>query len=316
MLVAPTSGPIGLVHWWALSPAAVVRMLAVLGFTDATVSLHSPPRMTSAPPLFTVVAHRPASRVVQVTAVSPPEAVLPREPETAAPELVDGLPMPPPHLRFLVAGTEEAESFLLLGRRGFDSLTRSVQRAGVELSELGQVLDFGCGVGRVLRHWHAVPGIKMHGTDLCEEAIDWAAKNLAFARFGTNGMAPVLAQAADAFGLVYALSVFTHLPGALQLPWFLELLRVVRPGGLLYLTTHGAYYRPLLGAGHQEEFDAGRLVVGGEEAPGSNHCAAYHPPAYMHSALLAQASVTLLEHLPCGATGNPMQDSWLIRKNL
>jgi len=56
----PTPPPIGHIHWWSLSPTAVKHMLAILGFTDAVVSIHSPTQMASQPPMFTVVARRPA----------------------------------------------------------------------------------------------------------------------------------------------------------------------------------------------------------------------------------------------------------------
>ncbi len=58
LIFAPSEPPSGVVHWWALSPDAIVFMLSKLGFSDATVTTHSPEMMTSKPPLFTVVAHR------------------------------------------------------------------------------------------------------------------------------------------------------------------------------------------------------------------------------------------------------------------
>ncbi len=58
MIFAPSPLPNGIVHWWALSPDAVRHMLSKLGFSDCVVTTHSPKRMSSAPPLFTVVARR------------------------------------------------------------------------------------------------------------------------------------------------------------------------------------------------------------------------------------------------------------------
>lgn len=58
MIFAPSPLPSGIVHWWALSPNAIRHMLHKLGFTECVVTTHSPKRMPSSPPLFTVVARR------------------------------------------------------------------------------------------------------------------------------------------------------------------------------------------------------------------------------------------------------------------
>ena len=48
------------------------------------------------------------------------------------------------------------------------------------------------------------------------------------------------------FDLIYAFSVFTHLAPAGQTFWIAELTRVLKPGGCLFLTTHGEHYLPQL----------------------------------------------------------------------
>lgn len=297
MLFNPTPPPVGLVHWWVLSPGAVVQMLRVLGFTETTVTTHAPAAMRPSPTMFTVVGRRPAS------------------PTREAGSAGDGseLPLPPPHLRHMVAGTDEPSVFLDLGRRGFDALISSLHAAGVEPSALGTVLDFGCGVGRVLRYWHRLE-VEMYGMDINLELIDWARDNLPFARFGTNPLQGPLTYADGAFGFVYALSVFTHLPERMQLYWLAELLRVLRPGGFLYFTTHGNWYRDRFTPEQCTEFDRGRPVVIEEERAGSNFCAAYHPESYVRRRIAAHPELRLVTFARQGAAGNPKQDSWLVQK--
>ena len=41
----------------------------------------------------------------------------------------------------------------------------------------------------------------------------------------------------DSFDVVYACSVFSHLPETLHLLWLAEIRRVLRPGGVLVATT-------------------------------------------------------------------------------
>ena len=68
----------------------------------------------------------------------------------------DGLPVPPPQLRMRVAGTPDLDWFLEGGRLGEQSIRAALGRYGVAVEELGALLDFGCGCGRVTRRWRGV----------------------------------------------------------------------------------------------------------------------------------------------------------------
>ena len=54
-------------------------------------------------------------------------------------------------------------------------------RSGVTIERLGAILDFGCGAGRVLRHWKSLEGPALHGTDYNPELVAWCAASLPFA---------------------------------------------------------------------------------------------------------------------------------------
>lgn len=311
MLFNPSPPPIGLVHWWSLSPGAIEQMLKVLGFTDTRVTTHVAENMQPPRRLFTVVGQRPGASRSRLASANSKEGGF--SAAATSSEHRD-LPLPPPRLRHLVAGTEDLDVFLQLGRRGFDALMNSLHTAGVTPSDLGPVLDFGCGVGRVLRYWRNVPGVEVHGTDVNPEGIGWAKENLRFAQVSTNRLEGPLEYPDGAFGLIYALSVFTHLPERMQYYWFFELLRVLRPGGFLYFTTHGAWYRRHLTPAQQADFDRGHPVVIDEARAGSNFCAAYHPEAAMRGLIAGIRGTRLAEFKQQGAAGNPQQDSWLVQK--
>jgi SAM-dependent methyltransferase len=231
----------------------------------------------------------------------------------SAPTPADGLPMPPAALIVRVAGTPDAAWFLESGRLAEEAIRDVLQGDGAPVETLGAILDFGCGCGRVTRRWAGLHGVNVSGSDRDERAIEWCRRNLPFAAFESNGLAPPLVFDDNAFDLVSALSVLTHLPEELQLLWLRELHRILRPGGRLVVSTHGAHYLSRLNAAERARFEAGELVVRWEEAAGSNLCAAYHPRSYVERTLLP-AGFALAGFVQEGAKGNPAQDLYLLRK--
>jgi SAM-dependent methyltransferase len=250
----------------------------------------------------------PALRVRDLARVA---QAIPRNLRYWRPSSPDGLPLPPSTLIYQVAGTADIPWFLEAGARAAESIQATLRRNGLELEAFRRILDFGCGCGRVARHWAALP-VEICGTDLHPGAIVWCQRNLPFGRFFVNDISPALPFEEGRFNLVYALSVFTHLPSALQRPWLLELLRVTAPGGYLLISTHGERYLPVLSAEQQSRFRAGELVVVGEDAAGSNRCGAYHPLEYVRGSMTAGS--VLVDFIPEGALGNPYQDLFLLRK--
>jgi SAM-dependent methyltransferase len=223
-----------------------------------------------------------------------------------------GIPIPPSRLIHLVSNTMDVAWFLEGGAAAALSIRAILADNGVDIAALGAILDFGCGAGRVVRHWSDLRAVEIHGTDYNPALISWCARNLPFARFRTNRLEGRLDFEDGRFGLIYALSVFTHLSEPLQAHWIGELTRVLRPGGFLILTTHGDCYLPRLSDEERSAYLAGRLVVRSEGREGSNHCAAFHPESFVRSTLARGLDV--VDFRPEGARGNPRQDLYLIRK--
>ncbi|MFM8272480.1 MAG: class I SAM-dependent methyltransferase, partial [Gemmata sp.] len=232
-----------------------------------------------------------------------------RPPEAPA---AGALPLPPDVLRLLVAGTDDAEWFLAAGRRAADALAALLARNGVAIESCDSVLDFGCGCGRVIRHLRHLPAA-LHGCDTNPVAVEWCGEHLPFASFAVNALESTLPYDAESFDLVYALSVFTHLPPHLQAHGMRELRRVLRPGGALVLSLHGDALAGKLTRAERADYRAGRLVVRGGDLAGTNHCATFHPPAFVRGPFATGFEVLEAEH--AGAAGNPPQDAWLLRKN-
>lgn len=104
-----------------------------------------------------------------------------------------------------------------------------------------RVLDFGCGVGRLLRQLTGEATVaEIEGCDMHQESIDWCRENLdpPF-RFFVNDASPPLAGVPDeTYDLIVAISVFTHLAEDWN-GWLAEIQRITKPGGLLMATFHG-----------------------------------------------------------------------------
>jgi SAM-dependent methyltransferase len=223
-----------------------------------------------------------------------------------------GLPIPPGSLIHKVANTESVPWFLSTGQAAADCLVAALKKNGLEFKSLGSVLDFGCGIGRVMRHWAEMSGPRFHGTDYNPALITWCRDNLDFAEYRTNTLSGRLDYRGDTFDLVYALSVFTHLDAALQMFWMDELYRVLKPGGMAFITVHGRHYLSHLTDIERQDFEAGKSVVRLAKREGSNDCASFHPESAVRTSLAARFEV--MDFLPEGALGNPRQDAYLLRK--
>jgi len=116
------------------------------------------------------------------------------------------------------------------------------------------ILDFGCGVGRVLRH--AVtenPEADHWGCDLDARSVEWLQGN-ASPRLHVFQSAewPPLPRPAGQFDVIYAFSVFTHLVDSWS-AWLLEMHRLLKDDGILIATVFGPGHDAFAGERVAEE---------------------------------------------------------------
>jgi SAM-dependent methyltransferase len=204
------------------------------------------------------------------------------------PRSQDGLPLPPALLRTQIGPLHaDASVFLRSGQQHAQLIRDLLEQDGTSLEELDAILDFGCGCGRVLRHWVGLGQVQVFGCDVNPKMVEWCRANLPFVRATVNAESPPFPYASASFDLVYAFSVFTHLTEAAQRSWVDECFRVLRPQGYLLLSTLGEHYAALdrLTASERDSFLRGELVVLYEGSSGTSLCSAYHPSAYVRARL-------------------------------
>ena len=191
---------------------------------------------------------------------------------------------PPSHLRVLVDAGSPPAVFELTARRDIARILAALMRTGPAYDEIGSLLDFGCGVGRVLARLPEGPSL--HGTDTNRRLVRWCQVNVPRTTTVRHGRKPPLPLPPAVFDVVIALSVFTHLPDAYARAWASELRRVLRPGGRLLVSAHGERYLDRLSRRERAAFAAGHSVVHFPELAGTNACAAFHPASVIEHDLL------------------------------
>jgi len=171
--------------------------------------------------------------------------VLPKVSRSSATPATPDFPIPPPELR--LGYGRSTEEYLTNGRRHVQTMLDLLQVSGARLERGARILDFGCGAGRMLRWLADVAGHgEVWGTDISAEHIVWCTQHLAPPfHFLVNTTLPHLPFEDRYFDVVYAGSVFTHIDD-LAPTWFLELRRVLRAGGKLYVTIHDRHSIQLL----------------------------------------------------------------------
>lgn len=118
-----------------------------------------------------------------------------------------------------------------------------------------RVLDFGCGVGRVIRQFAPESEeAEFWGCDLDRPSLDWLQANLEPPfRFFESVEEPGLPQDDGSFDLIYAFSVYTHFTDNWA-GWLREHHRVLADGGLLFATFLGeGMLEPLTGETWDED---------------------------------------------------------------
>lgn len=161
--------------------------------------------------------------------------LLPFAPRGGTFVLDSGKPEVAPPEEFWLGYADSPEDYLAAGKADMDSVMDLLSRNGVQQPRVA--LDLGCASARMIRHFPRTPDSEIWGADIRSTHIAWCQRNLPELNFVTVSTAPHLPFEDGYFDFVMCASVFTHISDLAD-AWLLEIRRVLKPGGHLYLTLH------------------------------------------------------------------------------
>ena len=189
-------------------------------------------------------------------------------------QCIEALPTPAAELVAATQGGGNLRAYVDSMISGLHTLESLLRASGVDPTGIEHVLDIGCGTGRLLMGWYCA-GRAIAGVDINAELIGWAKAHLP-GTWQVCDLLPPLSFPDAQFDLIHLVSVFTHLPLDHQKQWIEEIRRLLKPGGVLVMTLHGALYKRVFA----QEGEYSELPTG---AVGSNEFATFHTPEFTES---------------------------------
>jgi SAM-dependent methyltransferase len=154
--------------------------------------------------------------------------------------VIDGIPMPRFPDDVLQTNTvgHAGEPTLREAFMFFSQVSKYARQVGRPLGGATRVLDFGCGWGRILRFFlRDCKAAHLQGIDVDPMLVDVCRSTFPYARFDTVNALPPTPFPEGSFDVITGYSVFSHLAEHASLAWVQEFSRLLRPGGLMVVTT-------------------------------------------------------------------------------
>ena len=220
--------------------------------------------------------------------------------------------MPPSDL-WLGYGSS-AETYVDSGKEHLDQMLAIAPLPGAVGDRSQRILDFGCGGGRMLRHllpW--VDHSEIWGMDISARHINWLKTQLSPPfHFATNTTIPHLPFSDGYFDYIYCGSLFTHIEDLAE-SWFLEVARIIRPGGTFYCTLHDEHAAEVvvkLGIALADTIDHDPTQVRGIAVIGrDSESSVFYHSTYLRNLFSTMFEIVRVEHEAYG-----YQTAWVLRK--
>jgi SAM-dependent methyltransferase len=225
-----------------------------------------------------------------------------------------GFVLPPSWLAFDAYSSNHWEYYKVSGEVTVKFLKEITNEYFSPVNPLKTIYEWGCGPARIVRQLPIgySDGVEIHASDYNPGTIEWCQRNIPHVHFIQNGLHPPLPYPDNKFDFIFGISVFTHLSERNCLDWVDELYRVLRPGGILLITTDSdsAYEIEMLPA-EKKEYDQAGILVRDNYEEGKKMILTRQSPRYIREKLLHQ--IEILRHVPKDFPFMK-QDYWIARK--
>jgi SAM-dependent methyltransferase len=127
----------------------------------------------------------------------------------------------------------------LSGLLDYLKIKRVLEKYGQPLKAGDSFYEMGCATGRVLRHFAAQQdNLNVWGSDINNRHVEWMRLNLQDnIKIFHNTILPQIPLESNSIDIACAFSVFTHIDD-LDLAWLCEIRRILKKGGIFYVTIH------------------------------------------------------------------------------
>lgn len=179
------------------------------------------------------------------------------------------------------------------------------------------ILDWGCGPARITRHIKDYcADATLIGSDTNALTIKWNHTHFNKIHFVLQNHEPPLPFADQQFDLIIGFSVFTHITATAQQHWLTELFRILKPNGIIWMTTHGNYFIQSLSAAKQQFIREQGIYSTDYPVPGHRLMTTYHDPTLFQQML--EKNFTVMNHWH--GSEHPekagRQDVWILQKRV
>ena len=172
-------------------------------------------------------------RVAWYGAVLPPIRALSSLRERTGASYTDA---PPGHI-LAQYSLNDAAQYRRVGEKKFAMISGKLRDEGITVPKDARILDFGCGAAGTLdafsRH---LPKAEPYGCDLKADVTGWVKKYRPRLTVTKTKPAPPLPADYKDFDLVYAISVWTHMPETACSEWLEHMHSRIKKGGILFMT--------------------------------------------------------------------------------
>lgn len=145
--------------------------------------------------------------------------------------------MPDEDVQLMFTG-DKGDSVLKEGFSAYKLFKELYEKHVGSLAHCRSVLDFGCGWGRIIRFFiKDIEPLKLWGCDPVENMISICKKENHWCNFIAINTRPPSPFQGETFDLIYSFSVFSHLSEEMHESLLAELVRILKPGGILIITT-------------------------------------------------------------------------------